>query len=276
MFKFLNPFEKFKKCLNKNNLEDAVALIIANSSIAKNPYFIHCCAHSKNLEIIKLGLSLKPNYITPDSEKHNPLHFLASLTEFNIEQGYSALFSYTPDDYLNKNRQTKNMSRKIVFKNSFDPKSLKLLDPKKKYIHEVTPDIVQMAPIDVSFNNFDVEGIKSFLDYGTSLTKLIKKKMKFYKSMIKESWTGESMNLEKSIVKLDDQYYYNKLFQNFEDVDLKSKIFNKIRIIASLMKKKGHKFNEKKLINYYKQLDAYEDFGDEHKSNLKVFKSLIK
>ena len=46
----------------------------------------------------------------------------------------------------------------------------------KKYIHEVTPDMTQLASIDISFTDLDVDGVKSFLDYGTSLNKLIKKK----------------------------------------------------------------------------------------------------
>lgn len=176
MFKFLDPFEKFKKCLENDKLEDAITLIIANSSIAKNPYFIHCCAHSKNLEMIKLGLSFKPEYITTDGEGLNPLHFLASLKKFNINKGYAYSFFCTPDDYVLPNRRTKKGIMKIHFNRSFNPKILKLIDKKKKYIHEVSPDITQLAPIDVSFNELDVEGVKSFLSYGTSLNKLIKKK----------------------------------------------------------------------------------------------------
>jgi|TARA_B110000114_G_scaffold45850_1_gene48534 hypothetical protein len=39
----------------------------------------------------------------------------------------------------------------------------------------VTPDMTQLASIDISFTDLDVDGVKSFLDYGTSLNKLIKK-----------------------------------------------------------------------------------------------------
>ena len=40
----------------------------------------------------------------------------------------------------------------------------------------MTPDMPQLASIDISFTDLDVDGVKSFLDYGTSLNKLIKKK----------------------------------------------------------------------------------------------------
>lgn len=268
MFKFLDPFEKFKKCLENDKLEDAITLIIANSSIAKNPYFIHCCAHSKNLEMIKLGLSFKPEYITTDGEGLNPLHFLASLKKFNINKGYAYSFFCTPDDYVLPNRRTKKGIMKIHFNRSFNPKILKLIDKKKKYIHEVSPDITQLAPIDVSFNELDVEGVKSFLSYGTSLNKLIKKKMNYYKSIIKDDWSGHDMWHEKSLLNLGDQYYYWKLFSSFQETTLKD--WDKITNIAQLMKKKGYKFNEKKLTKFQESADAT------YKRELKVFKSLIK
>ena len=268
MFKFLDPFEKFKKCLEKNKIEEAIALIIANSSITKNPYFIHCCAHSKNLEMIKFGLSFKPNYITQDDRGFNPLHFLASLKKFNIDEGYGSDFFYTPDDYKPLNKRTKKEAMKIHFNSSFNPKILKLLDSKKKYIHEVTPDITQLAPIDVSFHDLDVEGVKSFLDYGTSLNKLMKKKINYYKSIIKEDWSGYDLWHEKSLIKLGDQHYYCKLFGLFQETTLKD--WDKITSIARLMKKKGYKFDEKKLTKFQESNDA------EYKRDLKVFKSLIK
>ena len=268
MFKFLDPFEKFKKCLEKDKLEEAIALIIANSSITKNPYFIHCCAHSKNLEMIKFGLLFKPNYITQDDRGFNPLHFLASLKKFNIDEGYGSDFFYTPDDYKPLNKRTKKEAMKIHFNSSFNPKILKLLDSKKKYIHEVTPDQTQLAPIDVSFHDLDVEGVKSFLDYGTSLNKLIKKKINYYKSIIKEDWSGYDLWYEKSLIKLGDQHYYWKLFGLFQETTLKD--WDKITSIARLMKKKGYKFDEKKLTKFQESNDA------EYKRDLKVFKSLIK
>jgi hypothetical protein len=268
VFKFLDPFEKFKKCLEKDKLEDAIALIIANSSIAKNPYFIHCCAHSKNLEMIKLGLSFKPDYITSDGEGLNPLHFLASLKKFNINKGYAYSFFCTPDDYIVSNRRTKKSIMKIYFNSSFNPKILKLLDSKKKYIHEVTPDMTQLAPIDISFTDLDVDGVKSFLDHGTSLNKLIKKKMNYHKSIVKESWAGQEISVHKSMLKIADQYYYWKLFGSFQETTLKD--WDKITSIARLMKKKGYKFDEKKLTKFQESNDA------EYKRDLKVFKSLIK
>jgi hypothetical protein len=268
MFKFLDPFEKFKKCLEKNKLEEAIALIIANSSITKNPYFIHCCAHSKNLEIIKLGLSFKPNYITQDDRGLNPLHFLASLKKFNIDEGYGSYFFYTPDDYKPSNKRTKKEAMKIHFNSSFNPKILKLLDRKKKYIHEVTPDMTLLAPIDISFTDLDVDGVKSFLDHGTSLNKLIKKKMNYHKSIVKESWAGQEISVHKSMLKIADQYYYMMLFGTFEETTLKD--WDKITSIARLMKKKGYKFDEKKLTKFQETNDS------EYKKKLKVFKSLIK
>ena len=268
MFRFLDPFEKFKKCLEKNKLEEAIALIIANSSITKNPYFIHCCAHSKNLEMIKLGLSFKPDYITSDGEGLNPLHFLASLKKFNINKGYAYSFFCTPDDYIVSNRRTKKSIMKIYFNSSFNPKILKLLDSKKKYIHEVTPDMTQLAPIDISFTDLDVDGVKSFLDHGTSLNKLIKKKMNYHKSIVKESWAGQEISVHKSMLKIADQYYYWKLFGSFQETTLKD--WDKITSIARLMKKKGYKFDEKKLTKFQESNDA------EYKRDLKVFKSLIK
>ena len=168
----------------------------------------------------------------------------------------------------NLNKRTKKEAMKIHFNSSFNPKILKLLDSKKKYIHEVTPDITQLAPIDVSFHDLDVEGVKSFLDYGTSLNKLMKKKINYYKSIIKEDWSGYDLWHEKSLIKLGDQHYYCKLFGLFQETTLKD--WDKITSIARLMKKKGYKFDEKKLTKFQESNDA------EYKRDLKVFKSLIK
>jgi hypothetical protein len=218
--------------------------------------------------MIKLGLSFKPDYITSDGEGLNPLHFLASLKKFNINKGYAYSFFCTPDDYIVSNRRTKKSIMKIYFNSSFNPKILKLLDSKKKYIHEVTPDMTQLAPIDISFTDLDVDGVKSFLDHGTSLNKLIKKKMNYHKSIVKESWAGQEISVHKSMLKIADQYYYWKLFGSFQETTLKD--WDKITSIARLMKKKGYKFDEKKLTKFQESNDA------EYKRDLKVFKSLIK
>ena len=128
--------------------------------------------------------------------------------------------------------------------------------------------MTQLAPIDVSFNDLDVEGVKSFLDYGTSLNKLIKKKINYFKSRIKEDWSGHNLWLEKSFIKLGDQHYYWRLFGSFQETNLKD--WDKITSISRLMKKKGYKFDEKKLTKFQESNDA------EYKRDLKVFKSLIK
>lgn len=92
--------------------------------------------------------------------------------------------------------------------------------------------------------------------------------MNYYKSIVKESWAGQEISIHKSMIKLGDQYYYWMLFGTFEETTLKD--WDKITKIERLMKKKGYKFNEKRLTSFQEGADS------EYKRNLKVFKSLIK
>ena len=92
--------------------------------------------------------------------------------------------------------------------------------------------------------------------------------MNYHKSIVKESFAGQEISVHKSMLKIADQYYYWKLFGSFQETTLKD--WDKITSIARLMKKKGYKFDEKKLTKFQESNDA------EYKRDLKVFKSLIK
>ena len=249
-----NPFKKLHTLIAKRKFEDAMEYIFLNPKLTKQPNFLHLCAYSKNYNLIKFALKYEPSFYTPE-EKYNPLHFLANIRKYDtsFENWDFDLFAGHPNEYIDDKR---NKKKQLIFK-TFDSKCIKLIDKKKRYMHE-SSGIFTLSPIDICISNLDVEGVKSFVKNGVNLKTIIKNKRKISR-------------FHQAYYDVGFQYYNIRLIGLVCDISFSH--WDKISKIYKLLKKQLPRIDFDKWISFCKATSSSKKEAEKY---IKDFKYVIK